>query len=499
MSHREHKEPVDFSKTMRNQGRAGFGAGPWSDPAKIGVKPRPAVIPPSINGKRTGPPPVQPGKHAPCRLGDRILTGLAIMSLGMLIVGAMGAYLSNESLRMAATTRSETTAAAGLPESPDTRFLELERRLTRIDDLYGQRLHSLETKMEQTVEPYEARLATVENRLETSSNPDAGNPRDTGVPQPPFNASRYEARLKTLENRLEQAQAPYHAELRDMENRMGQNYASHEARLREMEDRLMHIQVPHEQRLQALEQRLIYASARLDYLSAEVESLIDNNSAIIQASAALLADPPAASPVATVGDATVNDSGPQWLQPSTTPATTEAAAASRAVEADDPTTAATPTPPVSGLATAISEAPMGTTADLSGGGVPTPGSTEVSHAGAVVTPTSQTVIAQANTPQAQAKPVDSAREVVEESTPDQTAAGDWVINLASYASESIAQRKLANFNRNGISAEQAVAKVNGKTIYRVRVAGFDSRAAAMARAETIQQQLGLKETWITRR
>ena len=57
---------------------------------------------------------------------------------------------------------------------------------------------------------------------------------------------------------------------------------------------------------------------------------------------------------------------------------------------------------------------------------------------------------------------------------------------------------LADFERKGVNAEQAVASVNGKTIYRVRISGFDTRKAATVRAKSIRQQLGLKDTWITR-
>jgi hypothetical protein len=498
MSHRDHKEPNDFTQKMRNEGKAGFGAGPWSNPAKIGVKAQPAVVPPGNSRTRSGaPPPARPGKHAPCRLGDRILTGLAIMSLGMLIVGAMGAYLSNDSQHVATTTHSEYPAPAGLPESTDARFMELERRLTQVNDVYGERLHSLETEMEQTVEPYNARLTKVESRLESSGDSGAERLRDPGIPLEQFNASRYEARLATLENRLEQAVTPYHAELRDMENRMGQGYANYEARLREMENRLMQIQVPVEQRLQALEQRLIYASARLDYLSSEMESLI-NNTAVIEASATLQASPPAALPVAAPRDVPVDGAGPQWLAPSTVTVNTEVAATAREADTDGPIAPAANTPTNGTVPSTDSQTPIDTVPDMPETGGSTADTTPVAEADEVIATAPQTVIAQAEATQTQARPVESAREMRGDNPPGQAATGDWVINLASYASESIAARKLADFSRKGVTAEQTVATVNGKTIYRVRVAGFDTRKSAMDRAEKIRQQLGLKDTWITR-
>jgi hypothetical protein len=484
MSHRDHKEPNEFSQKMRNEGKAGFGAGPWSDPAKIGVKARPAVTPPGTTRGRPGSPPVQSGKHASCRLGDRILTGLAIMALGMLITGAMGAYLSYDSQRAATTTRSESVAAAGFLESPDPRLAEFERKLTQLNDIYGERLNSLETKIAQTVDPYEARLTQVENRLDAS--------RDPGIPQVQFNVSSYEDRLSALEDRLDQGYAPYHAELRDMENRMGQGYASYEARLREIEGRLMQIQIPYEQRLQALEQRLIYASARLDHLSAEMESLIDNNTAIIEASAAMQADPPAALPVAASRDVPADNTASQWLQP--------ASSMENAALADTSSGKHVAPAPVSApnevARAAGSQASTAAARDMPPTGESTPGMMNAPEDDGMIAP--PTVIAHTEAPQTQARPVETAREISQESHPHQTGTGDWVINLASYANESIAAQKLADFERKGVTAEQSVASVNGKTIYRVRIAGFDTRKAATSRAESIRQQLGLKETWITR-
>jgi hypothetical protein len=485
MSHGDHKEPNEFSQKIRNEGKAGFGAGPWSDPAKIGVKTRPAVMPPGNNRTRPAAAPVRPDKPTPCRLGDRILTGLAILSLGMLITGAMGAYLSYDAHPVATATRGEIDSSAGPPESPDSRFVDLERRLKQLDDSYSERFHSLETKIAQTVDPYEARLTKVESRLEAPGEPDAARTEDPGIPQAQFDASGYEARLTALENRLEQDYAPYYAELRDLENRMGQGYASYEARLREIEGRLMQVQIPYEQRLQALEQRLIYASARLDHLSAEMDSLIDNNTAVIEASAAMQADPPTALPVASprivpAGNAASQPSMENAATADTSPEDPGAPAShevARAAGSRQPTAIAQHMPPT---------------------GKSTPVVTDVAETGVMIAPGPQIDIAQAEAPRTHTGPVEAARELRQESPPRQAGTGDWIINLASYASESIAARKLADFRRKGVTAEQSVASVNGKTIYRVRITGFDTRKAATVRAESIRQQLGLKETWITR-
>jgi hypothetical protein len=77
--------------------------------------------------------------------------------------------------------------------------------------------------------------------------------------------------------------------------------------------------------------------------------------------------------------------------------------------------------------------------------------------------------------------------------------GHWVINLASYTSRNFASRKLAEFIGAGVDAEQVAAEVNGATIYRLQVSGFDTYATASAEAGEIREKLGLDETWVARR
>jgi len=74
--------------------------------------------------------------------------------------------------------------------------------------------------------------------------------------------------------------------------------------------------------------------------------------------------------------------------------------------------------------------------------------------------------------------------------------GNWVINLASYLNEQTAARYMAAFRKKGVAAEMVPASVQGKTIYRVRLAGFDSREAARAIAPSVKRQLGLKDIWV---
>ena len=80
-----------------------------------------------------------------------------------------------------------------------------------------------------------------------------------------------------------------------------------------------------------------------------------------------------------------------------------------------------------------------------------------------------------------------------------TATGQWVINLSSYTRLSTAKRMLAVFKQKGVDAEIFTATVNDKPMHRIRVAGFASSRSAKAEISTLEQQLGLNGTWISRR
>ena len=90
---------------------------------------------------------------------------------------------------------------------------------------------------------------------------------------------------------------------------------------------------------------------------------------------------------------------------------------------------------------------------------------------------------------------------VEYITPVETVAktGNWVINLASYTRESTANRKLALFQQQGVDAEVFAVEINGKPMYRIRLAGFQSRRAAQAEVKPVEQLLGLEGVWVSKR
>jgi hypothetical protein len=77
--------------------------------------------------------------------------------------------------------------------------------------------------------------------------------------------------------------------------------------------------------------------------------------------------------------------------------------------------------------------------------------------------------------------------------------GGWVVNLASYTYESTARKKLAAFQAKGVTGEIERITVNDKPLYRIRVTGFESSRSARASIPALQETLGLKGAWIARR
>ena len=82
--------------------------------------------------------------------------------------------------------------------------------------------------------------------------------------------------------------------------------------------------------------------------------------------------------------------------------------------------------------------------------------------------------------------------------PQPGASGRWIINLASYAGPRTADRMQRKFENLGVSTDRQVAEVNGKTMYRLRIATFESRGDAQAYFDSIKDTLGLQSAWITK-
>lgn len=106
------------------------------------------------------------------------------------------------------------------------------------------------------------------------------------------------------------------------------------------------------------------------------------------------------------------------------------------------------------------------------------------------------VEAASETPPAASVP--AANAAARARAPSNPHAGPWVINLVSLldaaASQTFAQRARAL----GIQSEVKKVSVNARDVWRVQVAGFETREAAERFSDAHKAELGLKTVWIFR-
>ena len=74
--------------------------------------------------------------------------------------------------------------------------------------------------------------------------------------------------------------------------------------------------------------------------------------------------------------------------------------------------------------------------------------------------------------------------------------GPWVINLLSSRDRAYVEQFSKKSDAARYSAVLNSAMVKGKQYWRLQITGFDSAAAARKRAETVKQELGIKDVWI---
>lgn len=226
-----------------------------------------------------------------------------------------------------------------------------------------------------------------------------------------------------------------------------------------------------ERRLQALESRLVLTVSRLDILSAEILDLKNANNMIL---ASTKAAPPAAAPVEARAPAR---SRPQPM-PSVQAKSGALSGQEQPLQPDEPVPA-----PIAAASPAAEPVPV--PVEIA---PPTPDPEPEPIATVNPTPEPVPVATASPAPDPLPAPAQTTRTV-----------GGWVVNLASYNRQKTADRYVAKLQQSGISAERAEATVNGRTMHRVRVAGFDNYSAAKARAGTLKQELDLPGIWIAKR
>ena len=78
-------------------------------------------------------------------------------------------------------------------------------------------------------------------------------------------------------------------------------------------------------------------------------------------------------------------------------------------------------------------------------------------------------------------------------------AGDWLVNLSSFADNESAEKEAARLQKLQIKAEVSKVIVHGKAWYRVVVTGFPTAAAAKDYSRDLEEKYKLERSWVGRR
>ena len=81
-------------------------------------------------------------------------------------------------------------------------------------------------------------------------------------------------------------------------------------------------------------------------------------------------------------------------------------------------------------------------------------------------------------------------------TPAPSASGNWFVNFGSYGQEDIARRWASRLRPDFGKVVVTTGDKDGRTFYRVRVIGLESRDVANATARAFESQYGLEKLWV---
>ncbi len=84
-------------------------------------------------------------------------------------------------------------------------------------------------------------------------------------------------------------------------------------------------------------------------------------------------------------------------------------------------------------------------------------------------------------------------------TENTESAGDWLVNLSSFADSESAEKEAARLQKLQIKAETHKVIVHGKAWYRVVVTGFPTAAAAKDYSRDLEEKYKLERSWVGRK
>ena len=119
--------------------------------------------------------------------------------------------------------------------------------------------------------------------------------------------------------------------------------------------------------------------------------------------------------------------------------------------------------------------------------------TSISDEAPVTRPVSRSVTEPAKTTQSATKS-NSTKTSTKSSAFEPAGAGDWVVNVGAYSKKSSAQTRAGEISRQGMAAHVHQVSSDGKTLWRVRVGYFASKAKAREYGEWMKSTHGI-EGW----
>ena len=102
-------------------------------------------------------------------------------------------------------------------------------------------------------------------------------------------------------------------------------------------------------------------------------------------------------------------------------------------------------------------------------------------------------------PATPAAPVEAAADTTPATSSGQAETEEWVVNVASSTVLAQIDEAETRMRRLGISVERQVVDFGGEVRYRLRVSGFPSGLEAKRYAEKMEQEMGIKGAWASRR
>jgi hypothetical protein len=466
----------EFQEKMRTQGAAGFAAGPWRDIEESLGMDQSVVVDQEGNPVWSVKHTRKPRQAISRSTFDRLLGGVAVLAIATLVTSVLAIYLDQTgdpaSVRLASTDTGNdaATSAIALPQPPTSGFIERPAIEVVASPASALSRATGSPEPEQQTAAVAASEATPPPAAEPAVRTAATAATDTQAASP-------EPETAAIAIAPEPALAGFPEETTDPVEAIAT--------------------ITREESPAAIAETKPARDETDPAPGAPATGAVNQSTAadVTTAAAGIAANPADESPGSdTLAQAPVTDTTTEPAD--SAPASDESASTSTAASNADNMNAVNTGP---GILAQVTNTTTESAGSMPVGNEPAGASTEPAGSIAEQTrPAAEVEELARLEPAGIAAPEPASSEPLADVVrPGST--GRWVINLASYAGPKTADRMQRKFEDLGVSTEKQVAEVNGKTMYRLRIASFESRADAEAYFETIKGALGLESAWITKK